>query len=416
MSVGYEGIALGVKEIDFISISEENSSKDKQIEGIAHNLRAFDKILDYNIINHIGFYSIDPKLIPSGWRELGILPWWESFESELHKLGEKINKAKIRICMEPVRANILSSMKEEDYTEAIKELEHYAKIFKALKLGTEHKIILQIGSTDEGKTADLEKFKTIFNGLDKTIFERLAIGNKESQKNTHEIIKLGKTLGLPVVCHIRHHEMNPSTSWNEELEGINECKKTWKESDGKQIISYTALNEENQIDSLAETIKIKTFLAFYGKLDSNFDIRLEVKDRNLSAVKCLNCIQENKDIKALELEWRRYKYSVLENSHAAYLQIRSLLKEKDKYPVVEFYTLIEDALEGKKRKGFVNAAQHVWGYFKKCATEDEKKDFLMRMEEYKSDRIEMEEIKKSLWKLSVKYNIKYLLESYYFIL
>ena len=86
------------------------------------------------------------------------------------------------------------------------------------------------------------------------------------------------------------------------------------------------------------------------------------------------------------------------------------------YPVVPFYKLIEEAVAGKKRKGFVNAAQHVWGYFKKCATEDEKKDFLMMMDDYKAGKTDIEEIKKNLWELAVKYNMKYLLESYYFIL
>lgn len=416
MSIGYRGIALGVKETDFLGLSEENSSEERRIEVISHNLRSLEKILDYNIANHIGFYSIDPKLIPSDWNQQSILPWWEIFESEFNKLGEKISEERIRISMEPDKAIIFNSMNEEVYTEVIKELERDAKIFNALKLGTEHKMSLQIGGIDIGKKEGLERFKTIFNGLGKEVQNRLVLMNDERHYSIQEMMSLGETLGLPVIFHKRNHEMNPSTLKKSEQEWIKDSKKTWKENDGKQIVCYSEINANNREDSNAETIGIKNFLDFYGKLGSDIDIMLEAKDRNLSAVKCLNCIQDNNDIKLLELEWRKYKYTVLENSHAAYLQIRSLLKEKDMYPVVPFYTIIEEALAGKKRKGFVNAAQHVWGYFKKCATEDEKKDFLMMMDDYKAGTTTIEEIKKNLWELALKYNMKYLLESYYFIL
>lgn len=59
---------------------------------------------------------------------------------------------------------------------------------------------------------------------------------------------------------------------------------------------------------------------FYKDLeDREIDIMLEVKDKNLSAVKCINCTTENKRIRKLELEWSRYKYSILEKSPKVYL-------------------------------------------------------------------------------------------------
>jgi UV DNA damage endonuclease len=416
MSIGFDGIALGVKETDFINWSEENSSEEKRKEIISHNLKSLENILDYSVNNHIGFYCLDSKLIPFDSNLQIDLPWWEIFKSEFQKMGEKISDAKIRISMDLGKSSMPNSTNEVMSSDMVKGLEYHAKIFKALNLGIEHKIIIQLGDVDNGKKEGLEKFKKIFNGLDKASQQRLALMNDERHYNIQEIISLGETLDLPVVFHNRNHETNPSALKKSEQEWISDCKRTWKESDGDQILYYTEMNSGKPVDSIAETIGIKSFLDFYEKIDSTLDIMLEVKDRNLSAVKCINSIQEQKDIKLLELEWRKYKYSVLENSHRAYLQIRSLLKEKDKYPVVPFYTIIEEALAGKKREGFVNAAQHVWGYFKKCATENEKRDFLMMMEGYKAGKTNIEEIKKSLWDLSVKYEIKYLLESYYFIL
>lgn len=416
MNIGYEGFALGVNEKDFEDWNFENSNEEKLMEIISRHLKYLGKILDYNTVHDIGIYCLNFEMISLSSNKYIELPWWEVFSSEFNNLEKKISDAKIRISMHPEKLNLLSFSNEEVTSDAVKYLEHQAKIFKALNLGAEHKIIIQLGGIDNGKKEGLEKFKKIFCGLDKAVQMRLALMNDERQYNIQEVISLGESLDLPVVFHNRNHLKNPPILEKEELEWIRECKKTWKEIDGVQIVYYAELAFGKPVNSLCETIGIKNFLAFYKKMGSTLDIMLEANDRNLSAIKCINCIRKEKDIKLLELEWRKYKYTVLENSHRAYLQIRSLLKEKGQYPVVSFYLLIEEALAGKKREGFVNAAQHVWGYFKKCATEIEKRDFLLMMEEYKMGKIEMDGIKKKLWELSVKYEMKYLLESYYFIL
>ncbi|MGB4587613.1 MAG: DUF1722 domain-containing protein [Clostridiaceae bacterium] len=416
MSIGYESFALGVKGTDFIDLNQESSNREKQIEIMTLNLKSLEKLLDYNIANQIGFFSIDSKLIPFGAKNQSDFLWEEIFRSEFTKLGEKINQAKIRISMKPDKLNLLNSINEEVASEAMKDLEVHAKFLQALNLGREHKMVINVGGIVGGKKEALERLKYRFHGLDKSIQMRIALINDETDYNLMDVLDLGKVLHLPVVFHNRNHALNPSVVDKDEKSWIKDCKASWKENDGDQILYYTEINSGKPSDFLAETIGIKKFLDFYQKLDPGVDLMLESRDRNLSAVKCINCILDHGEIKVLEVEWQKYKYTVLENSHQAYLQIRSLLKEKDKYPAILFYTLIEEALKGKKREGFVNAAQHVWGYFKKCASDKEKNDFLRIMEEYKVGKTTMNEIKKSLWKLAMKYEVKYLVESYYFIL
>jgi UV DNA damage endonuclease len=57
----------------------------------------------------------------------------------------------------------------------------------------------------------------------------------------------------------------------------------------------------------------------------DLDIMLEVKDKNLSALKCINTVT-NRGMSALESEWARYKYSVLEHSPVIYQSIRDTSK------------------------------------------------------------------------------------------
>ncbi len=61
---------------------------------------------------------------------------------------------------------------------------------------------------------------------------------------------------------------------------------------------------------------------------------LEVKDKNMSALKCINCVSD-RGIKALETEWARYKYSVMERAPDKYHTMRKLLQDKTSYPALE---------------------------------------------------------------------------------
>ena len=90
-------------------------------------------------------------------------------------------------------------------------------------------------------------------------------------------------------------------------------------------------------------------------------------------------------------------------------------KNKAKYPAIEFYKIIENScllLESKQDE--INAALHIWGYFKKYADEKEKKSFFKLIDEYEDDKKKIEYVKKNLYKLAIKYNISYLKKSYYF--
>ena len=62
----------------------------------------------------------------------------------------------------------------------------------------------------------------------------------------------------------------------------------------------------------------------------------------------------------------------------------------------------------------VNAAQHIWGYFKNLATEVEKRRFDKLLDQYQNGTGKKQSIKNHLNKLAIKYNSEYLQDSYYF--
>ena len=115
--------------------------------------------------------------------------------------------------------------------------------------------------------------------------------------------------------------------------------------------------------------------------------------------------------KECEELWAKNKYYVLSKSHKVYLDIREYLKAKevDIAYLQEKIQSVKDIKESKK--DFSNAILHVWGYFKKDASETEKQGLFVLLEEYMKGENSQEAVIQYLNALLRKYPNKYLQES-----
>ena len=109
--------------------------------------------------------------------------------------------------------------------------------------------------------------------------------------------------------------------------------------------------------------------------------------------------------------WAKNKYLVLSHSSKIYIEIRTYLRQEEVFrgKVIE---LIKQAVSLPEDKGQVtNALHHVWGYFKKYATKEEKDHFFEMIEEYHNNKYKKEDLIKEVKHLLNKYPNKYLEES-----
>ncbi len=353
MSIGYACLVVGVPNTSIKRLKKDNISEDKLKEVILFNLHSLENIIDYNIKNNIKLFRISSDIIPFGSSPINNLKWWDIFEKELSNIGKKIRDNSIRVSMHPGQYSVLNSLKKEVVDNTIKDLEYHARFLESLKVDESNKIILHVGGVYNDKQEAKERFINNYNKLSFDIKKRLVIENDDRSFNIKDVLEISNITGAPVIYDNLHN--------------------------------------------------------------ADIDIMLEVKDKNLSATKCINTLNSDGKIETLEKEWARYKYSVLEKSSSNYHKIRQLLKDKDKYPVKKFYLLIEEALDKKTRKGSaINAIEHVYGYFKKVILEKEKQQYILKLSKFKKDILSLDSIKKYLNKLAIKYNVKYLIESYYF--
>lgn len=109
--------------------------------------------------------------------------------------------------------------------------------------------------------------------------------------------------------------------------------------------------------------------------------------------------------------WAKNKYYVLSKSHKEYLEIREYLKEKE-VDITHLNQKIEKVREMEEsKKDFSNAVLHVWGYFKKEASEIEKQEFFNILEEYMDGKNSQKSVIEYINVLLKKYPNKYLQES-----
>ena len=417
MRIGYACLTIGVRDSNFRRCMLKNASEDKLLSIIKHNLNSLENIIDYNIENNIKLFRISSDLIPFGSSQVNRIPWWDVYASRFSLIGRKIREAGIRVSMHPGQYTVLNSPKVDVVKGAIDDLIYHNRVLDSLGVNIDGKIVLHIGGVYRNKEEAINRFVTNFKLLDIRIKERLVVENDDKSFNIADALKVGNSLNIPVVFDNLHNEVLPFDITKDNKYWIEQCKKTWKKEDGTQKIHYSQQNLDKKPGAHSNTIDLESFMSFVEDLNSETDIMLEVKDKNISAIKCINGINANNKIKTLEVEWSKYKYNVLEHSSEKYNKIRKLLKEKDCYPVVEFYKLIDDALSIEITKGnFINAALHVWGYFKSKASDAEKSKFMKSLERYKQDKLSEKTVKNQLMKMALKYEEEYLLNSYYFYL
>lgn len=417
MKVGYASLTYGVPETKLRTCTAKNATPEKLEELIGQNLAALEKIVDYNIQNQILFFRISSSLIPFASSPVNQLKWWDLFQEEFEKIASKIQASGMRVTMHPGQYTVLNSPDEEIVARTVEDLVYHDRLLSSLGAGKDGKIILHIGGVYGDKQAAMARFAANYRLLPRSIKDRLIIENDDISYTIEEVLELSGQTGAPVVYDNLHNRLNASDPSKSDAYWITKAGQTWSNDDGKQKIHYSQQAPDRRAGGHSRTIHLNEFQLFYQSLPYDLDIMLEVKDKNLSALKVLHYIEPERGMKGLEKEWARYKYAVLEHSPVRYQDIRTLLKNKSSYPVLEFYQLIDDALETEKETGKTrNTLDHVWGYFKNRATEKEKKKYENYLARFERGTLSAAAVKNLLWSFAEKYEETYLLQSYFFFM
>lgn len=412
MKIGYACIPLTTNARTNRRLTLKNFSEEMFLEILDQNLIDLRAILENNEKYNIKLFRISSDIVPLGSHSINEIPWHKHFQNELNEIGEYIKKCGMRVSMHPGQYTVLNAEKEEIVAKAIKDLEYHAIFLDSLGVDSSNKIILHIGGGYGDKNAAMNRFIENFKRLSSSVKNRLVIENDGKIFNIDDVLLVSKAINIPVIYDNLHHECNHEIDVPIK-EILNKVAKTWKEKDGNIKVHYSQQNLHKQVGAHSNTILVKNFLEYYDEVKKfNIDIMLEVKDKDISAIKCnliINNIDKKSNAGIIQNQWAKYKYVLMERNYKYYKNCSKLVKEN--CSLEEFYEYTDEIINANVEDGsFINTAEHVWGYVKNDALDKELNHFKKLL----LDMEHKEKVKLYLKKLSVRYNAEYILNSYYF--
>ncbi len=291
MKIGYPCINRSLRCKGNRTFRLKSYSEERLIETVEKNLECLQKMLKFNIERDLYFFRITSDLVPFASHEVNEFDWSDHFEKEFGKIGRIIQENDIRINMHPDQFIVLNSKKEEVYQNSVEELRYHAEVLESLGLNGKAKIQLHVGGVYDDKEKSMERFADRYLELDDRITNRLVIENDERSYSLSNCLNIAEKTGVPVVADYLHHKIkNQGETFQEILSDVSD---TWSKKDGKMMVDYSEQDPEEKEGKHAETLKEAEFEKFLEKTkDHDFDLMLEIKDKERSALKALKIAEK----------------------------------------------------------------------------------------------------------------------------
>lgn len=347
MKIGYACQCLSHSIPSFHTCTRRFATQETLISIIHHNLMVLDQILEYNHLHDIHLFRVSSDLIPFGSSPVNTVDWKVMFQSKFQMLGEKARKYEIRLTMHPGQYTILNTPVEDVLQRSIADLRYHCDMLNLMEMDAACKLILHVGGIYGDKTTALQRFQRSFYQLDDDIRQRLIIENDDRYYSLEDVLYLSNQLNIPVIFDNLHHELLPSLFHMSLMDTLNIVKKTWKQQDGRMKIHYSQQDPERRKGAHAQYLNGTLFMGFCRSIEfMDLDIMLEIKTKNLAALKAKNLLNpENFDI---HVTWQHYRYLILRHSLSTFIYLEQ--NHTHMGPAI-FYQWIDHALQQEEPAG-----------------------------------------------------------------
>lgn len=294
LKLGYVGNAFdstGCKPDKSFRLASYN--KEKLFSTVDSNLKCILSTLKFNQKHHLLFYRI-ADFIPfaSHLISLPIEEILDYFQIELKTIGKIIQNHNFRISMHPGQYIIINSPKQEVIDKSIQELLYDTLVLDKLGLDSKAKVQIHVGGIYGDKTVAIQRFIQSYLTLAENIQKRLVIENDDRLFDLQDCLGIHKEIGIPVIFDVFHHSIK--NRGEDVIKGIQLAKETWIENiDGILMLDWSLQQEGAKLGRHADKIDISKFLTFIQFTKGlNFDIMLEIRDKEQSALKAIKVLKD----------------------------------------------------------------------------------------------------------------------------
>jgi UV DNA damage endonuclease len=308
MKIGYPCINTSIERNTPSTFRLAFYSENRLIQTVEDNLKHLAKVLKYNVDHDLLFFRISSDIVPFASHPICKFDWDKHFQSEFKEVGDYIKKHHIRISMHPDQFVVINSPSEKIVNSSINELKYHCRVLDCMNLAETAKIQIHVGGAYGNKIDAIDRFVKIYNNdkntlLDEYIKRRLVIENDDRLYNLSDCLYINQKTDIPILLDIFHHEC--FNSGEESLfSALKKAKSTWKkDKDGIPMVDYSSQNvmdilyhgmnrrtKKGKHTTAIDQILFNRFLKETAGLD--FDIMLEIKDKEKSALIALELLRK----------------------------------------------------------------------------------------------------------------------------
>ncbi|MGL5151212.1 MAG: UV DNA damage repair endonuclease UvsE [Clostridium sp.] len=292
MKIGYACTPIVVPWKTTRRFPLKNLNPDIFLSCVKENLSDLLKILEYNVSNNIYLFRISSDIIPFGSHPSLTIPWTEIFKDDLIKIGEFIKSNDIRVSMHPGQYTVLNSPNNDVVNKAILDLEYHNNFLNSLNIDFSHKIILHIGGVYNNKEVSTNNFIKNFDKLSSSLQRRLIVENDERSYCLDDVLFISKECKIPTV----YDNLHENCYFKKDISPYNSLSKvypSWENDNTLTKVHYSQQDLNKKIGSHSQYLFTENFIQYLiDTKDFDFDIMLEVKDKDVSAIKAINILKE----------------------------------------------------------------------------------------------------------------------------
>jgi UV DNA damage endonuclease len=292
MKIGYPCINLTIGCIGDRTFRLKSYSEERLIATVENNLSCLLEMLRFNVRHSILFFRIASDLVPFASHPVCRFDWQGYFQSKFDLIGRFIRANRIRISMHPDQFTLINSLDEGVFVRSEKELLYHAHVLDAMSLDVTAKIQIHVGGVYGDKERSMQRFVDRFNRLPDVVRRRLVVENDDRNYTLKECVTISEATGMPVLFDVFHHKVN--NNGETIRQAFRMFHGTWKKSDGIPMVDFSLQGMGKAKGSHAQSIDLKDFKEFLEQTRPyDFDIMLETKDKERSAIKALEVTRKD---------------------------------------------------------------------------------------------------------------------------
>lgn len=266
-------------------------SHERMERAVGENLSCLARILEYNLAEGLLFFRISSDTVPFASHPVCDFEWIDRFAGDFAALGSFIRSHGMRVSMHPDQFVLINSPDRDVVRRSIAELDYHCRLLDAMGLGPDAKVQIHVGGLYRDRDTAMRRFVSEYRSLPGAVTGRMVIENDDRLFCLADCLDLHAKTGVPVLFDCFHHLcLNRGEPMDE---AFDSAMKTWKRTDGPPMADYSEQESGKRTGSHAGSMDETRFREFIGQCpEADFDLMLEIKDKEASAIRALRILKE----------------------------------------------------------------------------------------------------------------------------